>query len=117
MSEPSPNQIRVRLAELLGWQVDPPGLQGRKLALNPDGSAFHVDALPDPANDLNAMAAVEAALRDRDLQEAYVRALWPLLPPGPEMMSSNPAVAQFRVATAPAAVRALAAYRVLEAKS
>jgi hypothetical protein len=117
------DEIRTALALAVGWTTSevkpggyfwcPPG-GGRRVA---------VSALPDFANDLNAMAAVEQALIASGRWPDYLQALiGHLTDRGPAFNAGREAAERWLDAilliavTAPAAVRALAAYRVLEAK-
>jgi hypothetical protein len=124
MSEPTPAEIRVRLAELLGWSAayDCWGIPPRLIMPigTPGPESLPLAVLPDPASDLNAMADVEAALDQRGLMRAYLNEL--IRDAAAEPMKGGDIEGYTlgivrAAATAPAAVRALAAYRVLEAKS
>jgi hypothetical protein len=124
MSEPTPAEIRVRLAELLGWSAayDCWGIPPRLIMPigTPGPESLPLAVLPDPASDLNAMAAVEAVLETSGRHAAYLNLLIGLRaahPPGQVYPAALGLRSLWQAVTAPAAVRALAAYRVLEAKS
>lgn len=116
-AEPTPDEVRRRLAEFLGWRLSPTGASGYL-----PSSTDVIRGLPDPACDLNAMATVEKVLRDKGLAASY---LWHVVqavnprqpgdPAAPDGADHRETLSLFDAVTAPAAVRAMAAYRVLQA--
>lgn len=111
MTDSTPDELRAALAVAIGWRVVPAEAGGWSCH-RPDGRRVSFGALPDPARDLNAMAAVEAAMWERGLAHSYLARLL--------LHGAEPAVcidlteeAVWDAVTAPAAVRALAAWKVL----